>query len=171
MKKSMAFVLIGLLAISVAAVAWASPKGLGFMGGHGPGMGGPMNPAAMTDEQKTDWKAYHDKMVDAKKEFLQQQVARGTITQDQADLQIKWMQYRFEQRMNGRPALTDEQKAEFKAYHAKMIALKKEFLQQQVAKGAMTQEQADKQLKWMQHDGARGHGHGDKKPCDNSEQK
>lgn len=117
MKKIAIFAVAALLIVSFAVVAAAAPFGPGAGRGHGMGQG--MGPGAifqgadLTEAQKADWsahmekmqelrKAHHQQSLELKKEFLKQQVAKGSITQEQADSHIKMMTDRFEQRGFGK---------------------------------------------------------------------
>ena len=95
MKKTVIFVLIGVLAVSLAgAVAFAAP-------GIDPGQPGAFCPAwgsnndrqaTLTDEQKTQMETWHKARVEQRKQELQKQVEWGWLTQAQADQKISWLE-------------------------------------------------------------------------------
>lgn len=160
MKKMTTLALAAAFVVTVGASAFA------FGPDHPGGMrGGMMQGQQMTEQQKADFKEYHQKRMTLEKEFLQKQVAAGTITQEQADQRLQRMQAHHEAILSGkgmemkRPGekmhrmagpLTEQQKADKKVEHEKMMAIHKEFLQKQVAAGTVTQEQADQRIKWME---------------------
>lgn len=99
MKKRLLATLTAGFILVTAAWASAAP-GMGT--GMGPGGGHPclFNSAAWTDEQKADFQKdmleHREKMLELKKEFLNQEVEKGLITREQADQHLKFMQERLE---------------------------------------------------------------------------
>lgn len=165
-KKSMLIAGVALLVLSVSAVSMAGPMG-GGMGGMGRGgMGGGMGPgmqaqqtAPMTEQQKSDWKAWQEKNLQLRKEYLGNLVKSGALTQEQVDARIKAMEANHAFRAtNGFVApgamrgakLTDEQKTEMKKLFEQRMAIRKDALASYVKSGQITQAQADSQLQRMQ---------------------
>lgn len=196
-KKSLLIAGIAVLMLSVTAVSMAAPMGGGMgmggggmmgNGGMGRGMGPGLQaqpgqpPAQLTEQQQADWKAWQEKNLQLRKEYLANLVKSGTLTQEQVDARIKAMEASFAFRMkNGFVApgsmngakLTDEQKVEMKKMFEQRMAIRKEALAAYVTAGQITQAQADSQLQRMQdrfnynlengfgsQKGGRGMGHG-----------
>ena len=167
-KKSLLIAGVAALMLSMASVSMAGPMGGGMglggggmMGrggmGMGPGVGG--QNALLTDEQKADWKAWQEKNLQLRKEYIGNLVKSGALTQEQADARIKAMEAGFAFRVkNGFVApgamvgakLTDEQKADMKTLFEQRLAIRKDALAAAVTAGQITQLQADNQLKFMQ---------------------
>ena len=172
-KKSLLIAGVAALMLAMASVSFAGPFGGGMMGGGfgggggmGPGMmGGSFGPGfqqqttPMTDQQLADWKAWQEKNLQLRKEYIGNLVKSGALTQEQADARIKAMEAGFAFRAkNGLVApgatvgtkLTDEQKADMKKLFEQRLAIRKEALDAAVKAGQITQYQADNQLNWMQ---------------------
>ena len=49
------------------------------------------------EDKGIDMDEFHDKMMENHKEFLQEQVSAGNITQEQADKRLEWMEKRHEE--------------------------------------------------------------------------
>ena len=165
MKKQSLWVTgLALLTISISSVALAGPMGGGMMGGGmgrggmGPGMQG--KPAVqMTEQQQADWKAWQEKNLQLRKEYLANLVKSGALTQEQADARIKALEANHSFRTkNGFVApgsmygakLTDEQKKEMKKLFEQRLEIRKQALAEYVKSGQITQAQADQQIKRMQ---------------------
>ena len=130
-KQSLWITGLALLTISISSVALAGPMGGGMMGGGmgrggtGPGMQG--KPAAqMTEQQQADWKAWQEKNLQLRKEYLANLVKSGALTQEQADARIKAMEANHAFRTKNGFAvpgsmygakLTDEQKTSVKLFY------------------------------------------------------
>jgi hypothetical protein len=171
-KKSLLIAGVAALVLAMASVSMAGPYGGGMMGGGmgigmGPGMmGGGFGPGfqgqaptQLTEQQKADWKAWQEKNLQLRKEYIGNLVKSGALTQEQADARIKAMEAGFAFRSkNGLVApgamlgakLTDEQKADMKKLFEQRLAIRKDTLDAYVNAGQITQYQADNQLKWMQ---------------------
>ncbi len=191
-KKSMLIAGVALLVLSVSAVSMAGPMGGAMMGsgmgrggmgsgGMGLGMQG-QQAAQLTDQQKADWKAWQEKNLQLRKEYLGNLVKSGALTQEQVDARIKAMEANHAFRAkNGFVApgamrgakLTGEQKTEMKKLFEQRMAIRKDALATYVKSGQITQAQADSQLQRMQdrfnyslengfggQKGGRGMGHG-----------
>ena len=99
-KRWIATLAAGVILVSAA---WVSAAPMGPMGG-GPGAGGErpclFNNATWTDAQKAEFQqdmaAHHEKMLALKKDFLNQEVAKGLISREQADQHLQFMQDRME---------------------------------------------------------------------------
>lgn len=163
-KKSLLIAGVAALMLSMASVSLAGPMGGGMGGGMGRGMGmGPglqgQAPTQLTEQQKSDWKAWQEKNLQLRKEYMGNLVKSGALTQEQADARIKAMEAGFAFcAKNGFVApgsmagakLTDEQKADMKKLFEQRLAIRKDALTAAVTAGQITQYQADNQLKWMQ---------------------
>lgn len=186
-EKSRLIAGAALLVLSVSSISLAGPMGGGMKGegngrgGIGPGMQG-QTPSHLSEQQIADWKAWQEKNLQLRKEFIANLVKNGTLTQEQADAKIKAMETSYNFRMkNGFVApgamqgvkLTDEQKVEMKKLFEQRLELRKQALAEYVKSGQITQAQADHQLKRMQdnfnfklengfsgHNGGRGMGKG-----------
>ena len=192
-KKSLLIAGVAVLMLSIGSVSMAAPMdsgmGGGGMMGNGGGMGRGMGlglqgqpPAQLTAEQQADWKAWQEKNLQLRKEYLANMVKSGALTQEQVDARIKAMEASYAFRMkNGFVApgsmngakLTDEQKVEMKKMFEQRMAIRKDALTAYVTAGQITQAQADSQLQRMQdrfnymlengvgsQKGGRGSGHG-----------
>ncbi|MHC1760442.1 MAG: DUF2680 domain-containing protein [Negativicutes bacterium] len=167
-KKSMLLTGVALLVLSVTSVSLAGPMGGGMGGGMGrggmggmgmgPGMQG-QPPVQLTEQQQADWKAWQEKNLQLRKEYLGNLVKSGALTQEQVDARIKAMEANHAFRAkNGFVApgamygakLTDEQKVEMKKLFEQRMAIRKEALASYVKSGQITQAQADSQLQRMQ---------------------
>ena len=98
MKKTVIFVLIGVLAVSLAgAVALAAPgNDSGQPEAFCPVWGSNNNRQAnLTDEQKTQMETWRKARVEQKKQELQKQVEWGWLTQAQADQEISWLEQHY----------------------------------------------------------------------------
>lgn len=165
-KKSLLIAGAAALMLSMTAVSMAGPMGGGGMmgrGGMGAGMGmGPgfqQQTAPLTDQQKSDWKAWQEKNLQLRKEYIGNLVKSGALNQEQADARIKAMEAGFAFRSkNGFVAsaampgvkLTDEQKVDMKKIFEQRLAIRKDALAAYVTAGQITQAQADSQLQQMQ---------------------
>lgn len=160
--KSLLVVCAVLMALFTTSVSWAAPMdgmGMGRGGGMGMGLGMQGPPQTLTAEQQADWKAWHDKNLALRKEYLGNLVKSGVLTQEQVDARIKAMEasYAFRAK-NGFIApgamagvkLTDEQKTEMKKLFEQRLAIRKEALAAYVKSGQITQAQADSQIQRMQ---------------------
>lgn len=163
-RKALLIAGIAALMISMTAVSMAGPMGSVGMMGRG-GMGGGMGPGfqgqttPMTDQQLADWKVWHEKNLQLRKEYIGNLVKSGALTQEQADARIKTMEagfaFRTKNGMVGPGAmsgakLTDAQRADMKNLFEQRLAIRKDALATAVNAGQITQAQADNQLKWMQ---------------------
>lgn len=165
-KKAIATLAAALLILSIASVSMAGPMGGGMgMGGRG-GMGGGMGlgpqgqvPAQLSEQQLADWKAWQEKNLQLRKEYIGNLVKSGTMTQEQADARIKAMEaaqaFRAKNNLVAPGAmrgvkLTDEQKIEMKKMFEQRLAIRKDALAAYVKSGQITQVQADNQLQRMQ---------------------
>lgn len=128
----------------------------------------------LTDAQKADVKDYSQKMADLQKDFINKMVANGSLTQEQADAQIKNIDdmlknggengllpgfgkgkgdFKGHEKRGGEingldtSKLTDAQKADLVDSYKKMADLQKELINKMVSDGLMTQEQGDASLK------------------------
>ena len=165
-KKSIATLAVALLVLSVASVSMAGPMGGGMGMGGGRGMGGGMGmgpqgqaPAQLSEQQLADWKAWQEKNLQLRKEYIGNLVKSGAMTQEQADARIKAMEaaqaFRAKNNLVAPGAmqgvkLTDEQKVEMKKLFEQRLAIRKDALASYVASGQITQIQADNQIKRMQ---------------------
>ena len=172
-KKSMLLTGVALLVLTVTSVSMAGPMGGGFGGGMGRGgMGGGMGrgmgmgpgmqgqpQVQLTEQQQQDWKAWQEKNLQLRKEYIANLVKSGALTQEQADTRIKMMEANHAFRAkNGFVApgamqgakLTEEQKVEMKKLFEQRMAVRKEALASYVKSGQITQAQADSQLQRMQ---------------------
>ena len=172
-KKSMLIAGVAILALSFASVSLAGPMGGGMgMGGGGAGGGigrggaGPgfqarqgQPPVQLTEQQQADWKAWQEKNLQLRKEYLGNLVKNGSLTQEQADARIQAMEAGFAFRAkNGFVApgamrgakLTDEQKVEMKKLFEQRMSIRKDALATYVKSGQITQAQADSQIQRMQ---------------------
>jgi Spy/CpxP family protein refolding chaperone len=171
-KKSLLIAGAATLMFSMTAVSMAGPMGGGMgmggggmmgRGGMGAGMGmGPgfqQQTLPLTDQQKSDWKAWQEKNLQLRKEYIGNLVKSGALTQEQADARIKAMEAGFAFRSkNGFVApgamsgvkLTDEQKVDMKKLFEQRLAVRKAALAAYVTAGQITQAQADSQLQRMQ---------------------
>ena len=172
-KKSMLLTGVALLVLTVSSVSMAGPMGGGFGGGMGRGgMGGGMGrgmgmgpgmqgqpQVQLTEQQQADWKAWQEKNLQLRKEYLGNLVKSGALTQEQVDARIKMMEANHAFRAkNGFVApgamqgakLTEEQKVEMKKLFEQRMAVRKEALASYVKSGQITQAQADSQLQRMQ---------------------
>jgi hypothetical protein len=172
-KKSLLIAGVTVLMLSMVSVSMAAPMGGGMGGGgmmgNGGGMGRGMGPgfqgqpgqptAQLTEQQQADWKAWQEKNLQLRKEYLANLVKSGALTQEQVDARIKAMEASFAFRMkNGFVApgsmngakLTDEQKVEMKKMFDQRMAIRKDALTAYVTAGQITQAQADSQLQRMQ---------------------
>ena len=170
-KKSVMLAVVLVLAMCLAVPAMAAPWGGGPGGGMGPGYGGGPGygpgpawqgqaPPQLTDEQKAAWNAWYEKNLQLRKEYIQNLVSSGVLTQEQADARIKLMEESYNFRVKNGWAnpwggiasgtqLTDEQKADLRKLFEQRLALRKEILDSYVKAGQITQAQADSQLAWM----------------------
>lgn len=165
-KKSIATLAVALLVLSIASVSMAGPMGGGMGMGGGRGMGGGMGmgpqgqaPAQLSEQQLADWKAWQEKNLQLRKEYIGNLVKSGAMTQEQADARIKAMEaaqaFRAKNNLVAPGAmqgvkLTDEQKVEMKKLFEQRLAIRKDALASYVASGQITQIQADNQIKRMQ---------------------
>jgi len=160
-KKPIATLAVAILILSLASVSMAGPMGGGKGMGGGMGMQGPQGqaPAQLTEQQLADWKAWQEKNLQLRKEYIGNLVKSGAMTQEQADARIKSMEaaQAFRSRNNlvapgamRNVKLTDEQKVEMKKLFEQRLAIRKEALASRVASGQITQAQADNQIKRMQ---------------------
>ena len=165
-KKSIATLAVALLVLSIASVSMAGPMGGGMGMGGGRGMGGGMGmgqqgqaPAQLSEQQLADWKAWQEKNLQRRKEYIGNLVKSGAMTQEQADARIKAMEaaqaFRAKNNLVAPGAmqgvkLTDEQKVEMKKLFEQRLAIRKDALASYVASGQITQIQADNQIKRMQ---------------------
>jgi hypothetical protein len=160
-KKSIATLAVALLVLSIASVSMAGPMGGMGMGGRG-GMGlGPQGqvPAQLNEQQLADWKAWQEKNLQLRKEYIGNLVKSGAMTQEQADARIKAMEaaqaFRAKNNLVAPGAmqgvkLTDEQKVEMKKLFEQRLAIRKDALAAYVKSGQITQIQADNQIQRMQ---------------------
>ena len=166
--KSLLIAGVTVLLLSMVSVSMAAPMGGGMMGngggmgrGMGPGFQGQPGqpPAQLTEQQQADWKAWQEKNLQLRKEYLANLVKSGALTQEQVDARIKAMEASYAFRMkNGFVApgsmvgakLTDEQKIEMKKVFDQRMAIRKDALAAYVTAGQITQAQADSQLQRMQ---------------------
>jgi len=164
MKKKL-LIMAGIMALvlSVAAVSMAAPWGPGY--GRGPSYGmGPgwqaQGAPQLTEAQKAEWNAWYEKNLQLRKEYVQNLVKSGILTQEQADARIKLMEanYNFQMKngfvgpwrgMGAETQLTDAQKADLRQLFEQRLALRKQMLDSYVQAGQITQAQADTQLAWM----------------------
>ena len=160
MKKQSLWVTgLALLTIFLSSVTLAGPMG-GGTGRSGTGPGSQGKPAAqMTEQQQADWKAWQEKKMQLRKEYLVNLVKSGALTQEQADARIKAMEANHSFRTkNGFAApgsmygakLTDEQKTEMKQLFEQRLEIRKQALAEYVKSCQITQAQADQQIKRMQ---------------------
>lgn len=172
-KKSLLIAGVAALMLSMVSISMAAPMGGGMGGGgmmgNGGGMGRGMGPgfqgqpgqppAQLTEQQQADWKAWQEKNLQLRQEYLANLVKSGALTQEQVDARIKAMEASFAFRMkNGFVApgsmngakLTDEQKVEMKKLFEQRMAIRKDALAAYVKAGQITQAQADSQLQRMQ---------------------
>ena len=168
-KKSMLLTGVALLVLTVSSVSMAGPMGGGFGGGMGRGgMGGGMGmgpgmqgqpQVQLTEQQQADWKAWQEKNLQLRREYLANLVKSGALTQEQADARIKMMEANHAFRANNAFAapgamrgakLTDEQKSEMKKLFEQRLEIRKQALADSVKSGQITQAQADLQLQRMQ---------------------
>ena len=163
-KKSIATLAVAVLVLSMASVSMAGPMGGGMGGGRGMGGGmgmGPQGqvPAQLSEQQLADWKAWQEKNLQLRKEYIGNLVKSGAMTQEQADARIKAMEaaqaFRAKNNLVAPGAmqgvkLTDEQKVEMKKLFEQRLAIRKDALASYVASGQITQIQADNQIKRMQ---------------------
>ena len=104
-KKPLIIAGVALLATAFATSVFAGPMGgMGMGGGMGPGMGRGMGmgpgfqgqaPTQLTAEQQADWKAWQEKNLTLRKEYMGNLVKSGALTQEQADARIKAMEAGF----------------------------------------------------------------------------
>lgn len=138
----------------------------GFEGNGGKGFDGlgKLDTSKLTDQQKADLAVTYKKMADQQKQFVDKLVADGVMTKNQGDAaskKIDAMEKNLE--TNGLPKgiggfgaigvfafkgvdtskLTDQQKADIKAFSQNMADLQKELVNKLVADGVMTKEQGD----------------------------
>lgn len=179
MKKLIAGVTLGAIVLGATTLV-AHPvlaKGFGRHDGYGYHQGSGYHQGAyankeMTAEQKADFKAYQEKRIQLQKEFLQNEVAAGRISQAQADARISLMQDRVKlmestdfqalsQWRNDPEAIKQRD-----ALHKKMIDLRKEYINKQVENGQISRERANVILEDLnndaqfRHGGHRGGGYG-----------
>jgi hypothetical protein len=166
-KKAIATLAVALLILSIASVSMAGPMGGGMMGmggrgGMGGGMGlGPQGqvPTQLSEQQLADWKAWQEKNLQLRKEYIGNLVKSGAMTQEQADARVKAMEaaqaFRAKNNLVAPGAmrgvkLTDEQKVEMKKLFEQRLAIRKDALAAYVKSGQITQIQADNQIQRMQ---------------------
>ena len=163
-KKTIITLGVTLLVLSLTSVSMAGPMGGGMgmgRGGMGGGMGlGPQGqpPAQLSEQQLADWKAWQEKNLQLRKEYIGNLVKSGAMTQEQADARIKAMEaaqaFRAKNNLVAPGAmygvkLTDEQKAEMKKLFEQRLAIRQEALVTYVKSGQITQAQADAQIQRM----------------------
>ncbi|MDU2065400.1 MAG: DUF2680 domain-containing protein [Sporomusaceae bacterium] len=90
MKKLTTYAFVGLFVLGIAGAAFAAAP----TDQPGPGPGNFMCPFfthrdTLTDEQKQAFTSFHQKMIENRKELIQQQVGWGWITQAQADAEVQ----------------------------------------------------------------------------------
>lgn len=140
--------------------------GRGGKGHGGPGMRGGfgmevLDMSKLTDQQKADLKASHQKVLDLQKEYIGKMVANGLLTKEQGDAATKKLDEIAQNSKNAGimpgkggfgffgprgmdgSKLTDQQKTDMDEYSKKMTELQKDMINKMVSNGALTQEQGD----------------------------
>lgn len=142
-------------------------RGLGKEAGVG--MGGlNIDTSKLTDQQKADLKATSKKIIELEKSYVAKAIANGLITADQGAKLNTMLDSKasnidgngvsasmkefmggfdgfmfFGRGMNGKTALTDQQKADLTAFVKDLAALKKEMVNKLVGAGVLTKVQGD----------------------------
>lgn len=157
MKKLLAGVLAGAMLLGVGGLTAEAYYGDGCDGG---GYGGHRNfqgrgQREMTEAEKIEFKNYHQKRLEYRKQMMQDDVKIGRMSQEEADARISMMEKNF-QRMEKndfkRPIeFTEQDRAEMRAERIKMIELRQKFIKQQIADGKISAEEGNRILERMEN--------------------
>lgn len=166
MKKLLAGVLAGAMLLGVGSLRaeayygdCCEGSGHGGHGGYHRGGNGKDfgygTAREMTPAEKVEFKSYHQKRIDYRKQMMQEDVRIGRMSQEEADLRISIMEKQF-QRMEKnnfkRPVeFTEQDREEMRADRLKMIEIRQNFIKQQVANGKISPEEGNRILERMEN--------------------